>query len=211
MIDNIDDYGYFDPSIDYNRIVPILTAIQFFKIIRLGIIIWLAAYILGILWYIFTDIEFHLTPGVASFINSTGMDKKLPSVNTLTNVYFSFTTLSTVGLGDYHPISDLERLIFTFILLSGVSLFSYIMGNFVEVIEGVKLLGAQNEDADRLSKFFGLMAKYNGGRRLKKSYIEEFENYFSYYWEHDKLYFLQGTSDIRFWDELPSDIKIQIF
>ena len=55
------------------------------------------------------------------------------------------------------------------------------------------------------------MAKYNGGRRLKKSYTEEIESYFSYYWAHDKLYFLQGDTDIRFWDELPSDIKIQIF
>ena len=59
------------------------------------------------------------------------MDSKRPYVNVLTNMYFSFTTLSTVGLGDYHPISDVERAIFTFILLSGVSLFSYIMGNFV--------------------------------------------------------------------------------
>ena len=42
-------------------------------------------------------------------------------------LYFAFTTLSTVGFGDYVPKSELERTITAFILLIGVACFSYIM------------------------------------------------------------------------------------
>ena len=49
-------------------------------------------------------------------------------------LYFALTTLSTVGYGDYHPISDLEMIITSLVMLGGVAFFSYIMGNFIEII-----------------------------------------------------------------------------
>ena len=41
--------------------------------------------------------------------------------------YFAFTTLATIGLGDYVPISNEERAIAVIVLLLGVCIFSYIM------------------------------------------------------------------------------------
>lgn len=46
----------------------------------------------------------------------------------LINTYFAFTTLATVGFGDYYAVSIVERAIFTMIFLFGVALFSFIMG-----------------------------------------------------------------------------------
>ena len=43
-------------------------------------------------------------------------------------VYFTFTTLSTVGFGDYHPRSDIERIVGAVILFFGVAIFSIFMG-----------------------------------------------------------------------------------
>jgi potassium voltage-gated channel Eag-related subfamily H protein 8 len=48
--------------------------------------------------------------------------------------YFALTTLSTVGYGDYFPISMMERIVAVVIMLGGVAFFSYIMGNFIEII-----------------------------------------------------------------------------
>jgi hypothetical protein len=49
-------------------------------------------------------------------------------------IYFTFTTLATVGFGDYHPRADEERLFVVIIFLSGVSIFSYLMGIFIEIL-----------------------------------------------------------------------------
>ena len=52
----------------------------------------------------------------------------------LVSCYFALTTLSTVGYGDYFPISSEERIFAVIIMLGGVAFFSYIMGSFIEII-----------------------------------------------------------------------------
>ena len=46
-------------------------------------------------------------------------------------MYFAFTSLSTVGFGDFYPVSDLERVVGSFVLLIGVAMFSYILGELL--------------------------------------------------------------------------------
>jgi len=44
-------------------------------------------------------------------------------------IYYSLSTLSTIGLGDFHPITEFERLMSVFVLLfGGVLIFSYCLG-----------------------------------------------------------------------------------
>jgi hypothetical protein len=50
-------------------------------------------------------------------------------------VYFAFTSLATVGFGDYCPRSDFERCLGAIMLLFGVAIFSMCMGNFIEMLE----------------------------------------------------------------------------
>lgn len=56
-------------------------------------------------------------------------------------IYFALTTLSTIGFGDFHPVSPLERSTAAFILLFGVAIFSFIMGQFIEILMNYKSLG----------------------------------------------------------------------
>ena len=49
--------------------------------------------------------------------------------------YFAFTTLATVGFGDYSPRSDYERIFGAFFLLFGVATFTVIQSNFTEMID----------------------------------------------------------------------------
>lgn len=49
-------------------------------------------------------------------------------------MYYAFTSLSTVGFGDFSPRSDFERILCAIILLFGVAIFSYIMGNFIGIL-----------------------------------------------------------------------------
>lgn len=52
--------------------------------------------------------------------------------------YFSITTLSTVGYGDLHPRSDIERVAASIILLIGVAVFSLIMSDFIEILNSYR-------------------------------------------------------------------------
>lgn len=50
-------------------------------------------------------------------------------------IYFSMTTLSTVGFGDITPRSNLEKITGCIVMFSGVGFFSYIMGKFISIIQ----------------------------------------------------------------------------
>jgi hypothetical protein len=84
-------------------------------------------------------------------------DDMLPTEKTVLLMYFAFTSLSTVGFGDYHPISEYESIFCALILLLGVSIFSYIMGEINEILTQYQALEAELDDGDQLTKFFGLM------------------------------------------------------
>lgn len=90
-------------------------------------------------------------------------------------------------------------------------IFSYIIGNFLNVIDDLKIVGAENEHADDLSRFFGILQKFNHNRILKKEFTTRVEEYFDYYWSNDKLYSVATEDDLRYYDELPSAHKVAIF
>ena len=100
--------------------------------------------------------------------------------------YFSFTSLSTVGFGDFNPKSNIERLIIAFFLMFGVAIFSYIMGSFIQILNVAKEFAAENEDGINLSKFFGTLRKFNNEEDIKLSLKKEIESFFDYKWQLDK-------------------------
>jgi hypothetical protein len=52
--------------------------------------------------------------------------------------YFALTMLATVGFGDYLPLSNIEKIITVFSMLSGVAFFSYVMENTARLAEDYK-------------------------------------------------------------------------
>ena len=82
----------------------------------------------------------------------------LSNPNKLINIwYFSFTTLSTTGFGDFIPISDSERLIAAFFMLFGVAVFSHILSNYIVIIEKMNKIDEDIGEADQLITFFATL------------------------------------------------------
>ena len=50
-------------------------------------------------------------------------------------MYFGMTTLSTVGLGDYYPVSNPERIMGCILFLLGVTTFSYIFSSYLDILK----------------------------------------------------------------------------
>jgi hypothetical protein len=82
-------------------------------------------------WHVNAEDDEDIPDNFESYYNLHGKSK---SESGIILVYFMFTTLTTVGFGDYVPKSDFERIIISAGLLFGVSIFSYIMGEFLEMI-----------------------------------------------------------------------------
>lgn len=103
------------------------------------------------------------------------------------SLYYSFTTLSTIGFGDFHPKSNFERIFCAIIMVGGVMVFSLFMGNFVDMIKEYQTLKSEIGDFENLSKFFGLMKKFNKGKDIKTDLRNKIEAYFTFRWLENKM------------------------
>ena len=124
----------------------ILFATKLFKAFKLILTILCLSFFCGILWYAQAEM---LSSQVTehNFVTKYELDEKSGYETTVTMTYFIFTSLSTVGLGDLHPISDIERIVGAFILLFGVMTTSFVMENLNDMIRKIKDFNLPFEDS----------------------------------------------------------------
>ena len=101
-------------------------------------------------------------------------------------IYYTFTTLGTIGFGDYHPLADEERIFTVCVFLIGVSVFSYLMGVFIEIIMKFQLLNVDLDEGDQLTQFFSMMNKMNGDKQIDQKLKLKIELHFDNKWKTDK-------------------------
>lgn len=77
----------------------------------------------------------------------------------IATMYFSLTTLATVGYGDYYPSTMLERILSSLVQLFGVSFFSILMNNFIDVVLSMKTTNGFNDNEDNLQIWLNLIKK----------------------------------------------------
>ena len=100
--------------------------------------------------------------------------------------YYMFTSMSTVGFGDFHPKSDFERIVCSVILVFGVAIFSMIMGNFIEIIQTFQTFNDDLDEGEDLNRFFGVLRKFNYDEPVPDAFKRRLEKYFEYRWVNDQ-------------------------
>ena len=145
-----------DYTVDNNNIMQQIYIIKAFQVLRLIILILILSYFLGTFWFIMT---LHSTkyPEQFTFYNENSLAEKTDAANITIMIYYMFTTLSSVGLGDFNPKSETERLIIAFILLIGCTCFSYIMSQFMEIVIDLKYMMAANENSEMMWRWFRIL------------------------------------------------------
>ena len=81
-------------------------------------------------------------------------------------------------------------------LLFGVAIFSYIMGNFIEILSEFKEFHKDIDDGDNLSRFFGTLKYFNGQAEIDIGFKEKLEAHFEHRWNMDKLVAFTEESDL---------------
>lgn len=99
---------------------------------------------MGLMWYRLSDFIlpfFFPNNDESTFVIEFGLRKPLCERDygdemgildrLVRSMYFMMTTLSTVGYGDYYPISSSEKIIGSLIQVFGVTLFAIVMNAFI--------------------------------------------------------------------------------
>jgi hypothetical protein len=84
-----------------------------------------------------------------------------------------------------------------FLFLFGVSLFSYFMGVFIEIVNESSYFNKELDDSDKLNAFFDtLKRKFNSNKSLNVKLINKIATYFEYKWANDPLAAISEENDI---------------
>lgn len=121
--------------------------------------------------------------------------------------YFALTTLSTVGYGDYYPISLREILIGIVNMLIGIVLFSQIMGSFIEIIQNYdQRMGNDNNGSD-LNNWTLLLGRFSS-KPLSTQLVNQIDSHFSHFWAQNRLNNM--SQDDEYLNQCPKSIKYHI-
>jgi hypothetical protein len=130
------DTHFANNSLENNNPVEKIMFIGYMlKTLQLTIILANLSYFMGMLFFIFCELiqDFHYDVDYndhpdpynyeyENFISYNALFDKTPAENSVIMTYYMFTSLSTVGFGDYHPRSNAERAVVAIILLFGVAI-----------------------------------------------------------------------------------------
>lgn len=85
------------------------------------------SYFTAVFWLIICDLSHHFMDqeNQVFFIKEYNIRERTQTNQMLLVIYFIFTTLSSVGFGDMYPRNDIERVLCTLILVSGVIMFEW--------------------------------------------------------------------------------------
>lgn len=209
-------------DIDNNNIELLMKIGYGLKTLKLAIVIFNISYFMGIIWLIYCDFtrdpEFFEKGKDPDFIAEYELghrwdgdlvsdDNTSNSRKAITVIYFSFTSLSTVGFGDYTPKTDSERLLCAMVLLFGNMIFSLVMEQFLGILNEVKELENDLDEGDQLSKFFGLIQRFNKGKLIPITLQTEIQEYFDYRWENDKNAAINDEVEVALLTQLPQDTQ----
>ena len=194
-----------EKSAKFIKISDLVLLSSLLKTIKLIAIIVTLSFLTGIVWYIATSVN----DQEIGFIEEFGLSQNSRLDNSILLTYFSFTTFSTVGLGDYHPKNNMERLMSAMIMLFGVMVTSFLIENFNQMLDLLKTFNDTYNDNQMLALFLGTMKKFNNEAPLRNS--ERINDYFKYRWSHDRNLAVSTDQDKDLLDQLPKRLQIKLY
>lgn len=102
------------------------------------------------------------------------------------SVYWSFTTLATVGFGDIAPINKYEKIFVIFVFMFGVTVFSYAQSQFAGIFNTIQEINRGYEEDSDLCMFLGVLRKFNDNQPIEEERRKEIHDFFDFKWKTDK-------------------------
>ena len=117
----------------------------------------------------------------------------------LASVYWSFTTMTTVGYGDIIPVNTAERLYACAAMIGGATIFGYVIGNIAAMTMQSDIATLRKKE--KINSVIGYMKEKNIGVSLRR----KVEDYLEFYYEN-----CQSITDTSLMDELPDALQSKV-
>jgi hypothetical protein len=134
-----------------------------------------------------------------SWATRAGIRDATAAAQYIRSLYWTITTMTTVGYGDITPARSVEYVFSSLIMLLGASLYAFIIGSIASLLSGIQ--AARNKHWERLDSVADLLRQ----RQVSAELSARIRNYYEYVWDRDK-----GLDANETLNDLPEPLRLEI-
>jgi len=136
---------------------------------------------------------------VDSWAARAGIIDSGPIAQYVRSLYWTITTMTTVGYGDITPARTLEYVFSAVIMLMGASLYAFIIGSIASLLSSVQ--AAKNSHWERIDS----VTEFLRQRNVPAEIDAKVRNYYEYIWER-----YRGLDKNELLNDLPGPLRLEI-
>ena len=80
------------------------------------------------------------------------------------------------------------------------------MDTFLGIITGLQELDQDLDDGDNLTRFFGVLKRFNKGKEINHTIKEKIESFMDFKWNNDRLLAIDDPDEISKLEQLPEHV-----
>ena len=134
-----------------------------------------------------------------SWATRAGIAESGPVAQYIRSIYWTITTMTTVGYGDITPARSVEYVLSAVIMLMGASLYAFIIGSVASLLSSIQ--AAKNRHWERIDS----VTEFLRQRQVPAEIDAKVRNYYEYVWEHDR-----GMDKNAMLNDLPGPLRLEI-
>lgn len=115
------------------------------------------------------------------------------------SLYWTITTMTTVGYGDITPARTQEYILAGVIMIMGASLYAFIIGSIASLLNGIH--AAKNRHWERIES----VTEFLRGQQVPSTLNAEVRNYYEHIWERNR-----GVDKNQMLDDLPAPLRLRV-
>ena len=136
---------------------------------------------------------------VDSWAARAGIADSGPVDQYIRSIYWTITTMTTVGYGDITPARSIEYVLSAMIMLMGASLYAFIIGSVASLLGSIQ--AAKNSHWERIDS----VTEFLRQRQVPAEIDAKVRSYYEYVWEHDR-----GMDKNAMLNDLPGPLRLEI-
>ena len=134
-----------------------------------------------------------------SWVIAAGIEAAEPLQQYVRSLYWTITTMTTVGYGDISPGRTVEYLLAILVMLMGASLYAFIIGGLASLLSNLQ--AAKNSHWEHMEA----VEQYLRARRVPPHLSNKVHGYFEYLWDRHK-----GLNETALLRDLPESLRLDI-